>query len=77
METNLILANLFLAEANIKASAFYVISAYKTRISFQGNFDKEVGLSASKFGEGLLAEDTGWVEFNFTYHGTNINITLT
>jgi hypothetical protein len=77
MEDYLKLVPQFLAESNIKASDFYSISFNRSRITMQGNFDTSVGLSASKYGDGILTSDSGYVEFYFTYYGANINITLT
>jgi hypothetical protein len=77
METNFKVLEQFLFDSGLKHSDFYVITIYKSSIRLQGNFDRQVGLSASKYGDGKLTSDSGYVEFNFQYNGANIDITLT
>ena len=77
MEHNLKLLTQFLYESDLNASDFYSITINKNRIALQGNFDKSIGLHASKYADGLLDSDSGYIEFNFPYYGANINITLT
>lgn len=77
MKKNLKLLPQFLAESGLKASDFYSIGINRSRITMQGSFDKSVGLFASKYGDGILTSDSGYVEFYFQYYGANINITLT
>jgi hypothetical protein len=77
METNFKLLEQFLTESGLKHSDFYSITIHRSRVTLQGNFDRSVGLSASKYGDGKLTSDSGYVEFNFQYNGANIDITLT
>ena len=77
MEANFKLLEQFLNESGLKHSDFYVITIYKSRIGLQGNFDRQIGLSASKYGDGIFTNDSGYIEFNFQYNGANIDITLT
>ena len=77
METNFKVLEQFLFDSGLKHSDFYVITIYKSRIGLQGNFDRSVGLSASKYSDAVLDKDSGYIEFNFQYNGANIEITLT
>lgn len=77
MENNFKLLEQFLNESGLKHSDFYAITIYKSIIRLQGNFDRQVGLFASKYGDGKLTSNSGYIEFAFTYHGVNIDITLT
>jgi len=77
MKKNLKLLPQFLAESGLKVSDFYSINIHRSRVTLQGNFDKSVGLSASKYSDAVLDKDSGYIEFNFKYNGANINVTLT
>jgi len=77
METNFKLLEQFLFDSGLKHSDFYVITIYKSSIRLQGNFDRQIGLSASKYSDAVLDKDSGYIEFNFQYNGANIDITLT
>jgi hypothetical protein len=77
METNFKLLEQFLTESGLRASDFYSITIHRSRVNLQGNFDRSVGLSASKYSDAVLDKDSGYIEFNFQYNGANIEITLT
>lgn len=77
METNLSLVEQFLTEANMSATDFYSITISPYRITFYGNFDRELGMKASNFGEGRLSKCNGYIHFNFNYSNTNTNIDIT
>jgi ribosomal protein S16 len=77
METNFKLLEQFLTESGLKHSDFYSITIHRSRVNLQGNFDKSVGLFASKYSDAVLDKDSGYIEFDFQYNGANINVTLT
>jgi hypothetical protein len=77
MEANFKVLEQFLFDSCLKHSDFYVITIYKSSIRLQGNFDRQIGLSASKYSDAVLDKDSGYIEFNFKYNGANIDITLT
>lgn len=77
METNLKLVEQFLVEANMTAVDFYSITISPYRITLQGSFDRDLGLKASMFGDGVLSKSNGFIQFNFSYKEANIDITLT
>jgi hypothetical protein len=77
MEINFKVLEQFLFDSGLKHSDFYVITIYKSAIRLQGDFDRQIGLSASKYSDAVLDKDSGYIVFNFQYNGVNIDITLT